>query len=395
MSNTANSLGTLILAGICGVGVLLILVLSFIFYRGLNKDYEDILQLARNINGEDIGAMEKAAAEEGNEFRELVEQLQEFMNEKASSVMMINDASEAVAKTFKEINSIIDMIAETAQQQTADSEEASAALEELGASIDTIAGNVSKQTGNITTNYEEIQTLSDMTNTVNDSMVKLGSLAQNSSHRALTGEKSASLVTGAMEDIRTTSSKISEFIKHITDISDQTNLLALNAAIEAARAGESGRGFAVVADEISKLSERTLSSVQEITKLIVSTADSVDNGSDKVGESTLNMKEIIETVIKMNEFINATMISVEAQVEKAQLIKGRIGNVIQFAAGIETAANEQKANTIELSRTVESIAKRAETFSHTSNELAERARDLSSLSETLDALVEQFKGRGG
>ena len=56
------------------------------------------------------------------------------------------------------------------------------------------------------------------------------------------------------------------------------------------------------------------------------------------------------------------MSSVTVQVEKAQAIKGRIGNVIKTSEGIQSAAQEQKANAVELSQVVQSIAKRAETF---------------------------------
>ncbi len=62
--------------------------------------------------------------------------------------------------------------------------------------------------------------------------------------------------------------EINQNLKVIDDIASKTDLLALNASIEAARVGKSGKGFAVVADEISKLSEKTQKSLNEINSTV-------------------------------------------------------------------------------------------------------------------------------
>ena len=144
-----------------------------------------------------------------------------------------------------------------------------------------------------------------------------------------------------MEEINTSSKKITEIVSVIDGIAFQTNILALNAAVEAARAGEQGRGFAVVASEVRNLAQRSAAAAKEIKTLIGDSVEKVERGSKLVGQAGVTMGEVVVVVVD-------TMGSINASANKIVDIIGVIDgiafqtNILALNAAVEAArAGEQ------------------------------------------------------
>lgn len=153
---------------------------------------------------------------------------------------------------------------------------------------------------------EQMQTMRDMTNTLNRTIESLKKMASDSAKVRVSAGltrgqvESSNAVLGetvsAMGHIANSSARINTIIGTIDEIAFQTNLLALNAGIEAARAGDAGRGFAVVATEVRALAQRSAGAAKEIKLLISTSGEQVEEGVRLVGKTVQTLEKIVGNV---------------------------------------------------------------------------------------------------
>ncbi|MGO4546502.1 methyl-accepting chemotaxis protein [Paenibacillus sp. 2TAB23] len=124
-------------------------------------------------------------------------------------------------------------------------------------------------------------------------------------------------------------SHINEINQFIQEIVSQTSLLALNASIEAAHAGEYGRGFSVVAQQIKKLAEqsgeavkRSSSIVEQIegrVKQVVDAVDteklSVERGVAEMSVTRDRMDLIFSRIVEVDELVEQTSAASKQQTD--------------------------------------------------------------------------------
>lgn len=107
--------------------------------------------------------------------------------------------------------------------------------------------------------------------------------------------------------IETFGEQIRKIMKHmddISEISERTNLLSFNASIEAAHAGSAGVGFRIIANEVKKLSENTKKASDEITRMVGSLQDKLEQLSEQSRQNSQLLASLVTSTKKSKEIVS-------------------------------------------------------------------------------------------
>lgn len=270
------------------------------------------------------------------------EQLDNSVAKISSTVSLNHDLLDSHAKETEQAVSAITEMSATADSVAQSALSASQLTEDSSQQAKICKELVRHSVSSIEALINEVEDMSTLIFTLNDDIVKIGS------------------VLGV-----------------IGGIAEQTNLLALNAAIEAARAGEQGRGFAVVADEVRSLASRTQASTKEINTMLVQ----LQAGTSSVVNAVESTKSGCQASAKATQESTTSLDSMTSSIVEINALN------MQIAA----AAEQQSVTTNEISRNMTMIQNMVIELEKNDAETLNNSNEIKNNKTQLVKVVEHFK----
>lgn len=369
------------------VNIILLLFMNVLVLKPLKKHIKVIFEMSSgNFLVKDEVKGKDEFSKLGIATNTTIDRLSKLTEDIKKRSKKVSNISTVLEGTFKEINQAADNVS-TSMQSIAEGSE-----EQNNLVIQAVS-DLEKHNSLIQTVFEKTNVVNDMSKEVSlnaDNGVKMIDVSKSKMNSIVVKN---SQVSDAINDLKKDSDSIGEITGVINNISEQTNLLALNAAIEAARAGEYGKGFAVVAEEIRKLAESSKHSTDEINVLINSIQDKIDKTVENVGKNISVIDEGKESIQNTESVLNKISASIDNTLKHIEEINELTTKEIRSSNDImeliEPISEISKNSLI----ATQSVAASTEEQTATIEDTLKYAVNLSSISDDLDKMLNQFKSK--
>ncbi|MFE5322725.1 methyl-accepting chemotaxis protein [Paenibacillus sp. NPDC056579] len=389
-SNELYRVSMIELIVLLAVAFVSVIVISYLVNRYISKPVVQASEALQRISQGDltgrtiaykfhdeIGTMISSVNRVSASLRDSVLRMQEASNLVAASAQELSASSEQNAAASEHVTTSIQDVASGSENQAQSALECGRAMDEMAIGIQRIA--------------EATSDISELSAEASSRAEKGAEVIQQASVKIHSISSAVGKAGGVIRELDEHSHNINRISLFIGEIAAQTNLLSLNAAIEAARAGEHGRGFAVVAGEIQKLSAQTANSIQEINEVIEGIRSSTVQAVRSMDEGLTEVQEGLQAVARAEETFGMI---VDSTVE----VSKRVQEAAAAAEEMSASSEEVAATVTTMGVIAEQTSSLAQTVAATTEqqlasiqEITSSANALSGISEDLHRLVVQYK----
>ncbi len=392
--SSINSMRIAVLILSIVIGGIIVLIITFVSRR-VFRNLPELESMVRKFSEGDLRSIDASAVsvlnhgdeislQSADEVSRMTEYFLLFSKGVARIIEDLQSLILGLSTSIDEMQSVSKSFAENSTSQASASEEISASVEQASGHMNFIAEQTDNQQVRINEFNSRMGELTELVTDIAGFTEGIREEINEISERAKNTEDAISDMTAGMGRIKTSSEKVTEIIKMISDISEQINLLSLNAAIEAARAGEAGRGFAVVADEISRLADETDGSLNMIRSLIEENDHEMSKGIKDSEITVQHIGIILERIGGINERIYHLFEGMQKEKDLSDAMMENTEIVKKGSDEILNSTRSQRISLSEIATSVSGVSNTAQETAVTSRQLAERADSINELVESLN-----------
>ncbi|MCU5775477.1 methyl-accepting chemotaxis protein [Erwiniaceae bacterium BAC15a-03b] len=288
-----------------------------------------------------------------------IQRVMENASETLDLTLLANTArQDEIGKTAAAFNHLTSRVSGVLAAVTSSAQSVSSASTQIAAGNEDLSARTEEQAASLEQTSASMSTLNDTVKLNAENARQASMLASSANELALSSGNSVAAMVGTMENIRSSSAKISDITGLIEGIAFQTNILALNAAVEAARAGEQGRGFAVVASEVRNLAQRSSTAAKEIKDLIITSSQLVASGSVQAADVGENMSKVQGSIRQVADIVGEMAAATAEQsqgIEQVHLAVGQMDSVTQQNAALVEEASAASQSLQEQAATLSNL----------------------------------------
>ena len=385
--------------------ILLIGVMIVVVYLVMLKKLNYVGKSMANLASGDADLTLRIPATGKDEFAELCQNVNIFMELLQGIVQKLNGAQESLeaigqnlgansqqsASATTEIMANIESVRRQAKTQSDAVDETATVLDKSSMGVEELVTQINNQVAGITESSAAIEEMLGNIASVSNSVKKMADSFDVLDTNVSDSNTKIERVGDKVNQMAEQSQMLLQANNMIAQVASQTNLLAMNAAIEAAHAGEAGKGFSVVADEIRKLAETTTAQSKninvELKEIIASIQEVVTLSKDAMEAFNSIVTQLGSTDTIMQQIDNAMA---EQSLASNQILEA-LADMKNQSAIVNDKSQELKDGVDGVNNNMVTVAQVSNTILGSMDEMAAGSQQISSSAQNVSDLAMQTK----